>query len=80
MKLITLLIATLLLFTGCAITPVNKVWQAWTRVIESNQNISLHSKFNVIVQGKTEPSIGPEGLLQTSIRQELVTLLTRRGF
>ena len=70
-----------MLFSGCAaITPVRKVWQPWSRVIGTNHTISLQSKLNITVVGESEPLNGQEDLLQTDIKQKLISQLNRRGY
>ncbi len=79
--LIYLVIMSLLLvLTGCATTPTVRIWQPWTRIIESNTSIPLNSKVKIVVEGETLPLLGNNVLLQNDIKKKLKYLLERRGY
>lgn len=85
MKVSTRMLLAILLgaiIAGCApeTVPTLRVWQPWTRTLNSNHPIKLGASLKLEVSGTTKPLLGSDILEDDAIRDRLSQLLLRRGF
>lgn len=72
--------AVCLLIISCATTPQQRVLRPWIRTSRSGDEIKIGSSIKIEVIGQAQPLLGNDELTGNQIRDQLATLLRRRGF
>ena len=75
-----LIILIVFLLPGCSTTPQYQIWQPWTRIINSNDQLPYKSDIKLIVVGENASLLGNNSLLSNDIKDTFGYLLKRRGY
>ena len=75
-----IIILIVFLLSGCSTTPYHQIWQPWTRIINSNDQLPYKCDIKLIVVGENTPLLGNNALLSNDIKDTFGYLLKRRGY